>query len=252
MKKGELKKHFSTASATLLQKRMPGPEALMEEWLRRTPDADLKPVVRLLHDWAISNKERGFYHLGKYFDQSRDEIDFAAELFAKKRQELYKAPTKSGYRMLELFLLYDCLIHTGSIARGEQPMAYLDTPASKPPETVNALQLLTDAKRHGKIYNFTLHEDGIRIHNKKTYHSEIAMGESVITAGEIGLVMQNGKPEILINWKSGHYRPLPSSLRHAVKQIRRELGGRACKITLCDDFLMRYKQTSATKPRKCA
>src|SRR5688500_2986938 len=106
-------RHFSTACPLFLSERLPGPEALMEEWLRRTPDSGVEDLVMILHDWALNNRERGFYHLGKYFDQDRPQVEQAAALFRANRARLCLPADlpPASYALLELFLLYDCLIH---------------------------------------------------------------------------------------------------------------------------------------------
>lgn len=218
--------HFSTACPLLLRERMPGSEALMEEWLRRTPDEELESLVFLLHDWAVNNRDSGFYHLGKYFNQDRPEIEKATDLFRTHRSWICNPARKApgSYVMLQLFLLYDCLVHVGSIVRGERTMGFLEDPM-RGPDCYDVAEIVNNPERHGRVYNYVVVNGMLRIAKKAFYHSETAHARPVTGSGEIAAVRHGGRVSLMINNRSGHYRPLYSSLYDIIDKIRADLNG---------------------------
>ena len=220
----QLRAEFNRA-ARLQDNRLQGSEALMEQWLRTTRDDDLAPVVYRLHLFAVEHKDKGFYHLGKYFSQGRDALDEATDLFRKHRKKLCR---KQGddYDMLQLFLLYDCLIHVGSQRCGERTMGYLETP-HRHEESLTLKDVLTDKDYVGKALNFVVIGGEVRIRDKNFHHSELSDGKPVEAAGEMLILPgKNGKLRLVVNGRSGHYRPPEEEgLERALLAVRRELAG---------------------------
>jgi hypothetical protein len=183
-----------------------GAEALMEQWLADAPDTQLDHVIARLHEWALAHRDRGFYRFANYFDQAQEEIDAAAKLFRAHRRKLC-APRKDGlYTQLHLFLLYDCLIHVGSLKHKDRPICYLDKPARNQ-EFFSIAEVVSDSAWHNRLLNYVVHNGKLKINDKRYYHTELAHGLPVEYAGEIVIVNHRGRPTVLINNQSGHYRP---------------------------------------------
>lgn len=183
-----------------------GAEALMEQWLAHATDAQLPDVITRLHEWALAHRDRGFYRFANYFDQAQAEIDAATKLFRQHRGKLCRPNGSDHYTQLHLFLLYDCLIQAGSLRHKDRTVCYLDKPARRQPFQGIA-EVVADEQWHKRLLNYVVHEGVLKINDKRFYHTELAQGEPVDYAGEIVILHHRGRPTVLINNQSGHYRP---------------------------------------------
>lgn len=208
------------------QPQLFGAEALMEMWLRDAPDARLPSVIRSLHGWAMQNSEKGFYHLAKYFDQEPAEIGHAIALFRRHRRKLCKPPQGRDCAQLHLYLLYDCLIHVGSLQRKVRTIGYLDEPPRK--QASHRLpDIADDPAWFNRILNYVVINGVLKIHDKRYYHSELSDGAAVTYAGELALIRTGNRPTILVNNQSGHYRPDAADVHIAMDLVEHGLSGLA-------------------------
>jgi hypothetical protein len=223
---------LSGLSRADLTDRLKGPEMLLEEMLRRTPDEQLPSMMYLIRDWLVANRDMGFTQLGKYFNQDKQKIDEACTMF-KDRRKKYCHPeglAEGQYPVFELFLLMDCMVYVGAGEAPDRLMGFLTDDSIKPSTKYTPNQLFQDPERHGKIYNFVL-QDGQLIINRKTYyHSELATGKPVASSGEIAVIKQDDTLRIHVSSRSGHYRPSHESLELVKDIIVRDLKDNGCTV----------------------
>lgn len=227
-------KHFSAVSPRFFKERTSPSEALLEEWLRRTPDDQLKEIIFFFHDWAVANEGCGFHHLAKCFDQDRAQLDQAIDLFKKHRKNLcLPDPADENYKsysQLQLYLLHDCLIHAASIKqKGGRQISYLKDLPQLPNDIISLSKM-----EMGVVYNYVVINGTFRLGSKHCHHSELALGKPVTAAGEALLTREpDGTYVLVVNHLSGHYRPLTSSM-NAVQNLLQE---KNFKVRICSELL---------------
>jgi len=206
---------FSGIDRSLLTTRMPGVEGLAEALLVSAPDERVPDIAYVLHDWFTINRPRGFEKIVKYFDQDKVQIDCAVSLFIQNRQAVCNPKNlKPGqHPLLQLYLLFDCLIQAGSLKRRARTVGYLST-KKKPIKYMNASDFLRNAK-DGQVYNYVIVDGKERIADKRYFHSEVASGDAVEASGESCL---KRSPDghirsIILSDFSGHYRIADSAFK---------------------------------------
>ncbi|MDD3371770.1 MAG: hypothetical protein PHE27_08115 [Alphaproteobacteria bacterium] len=200
--------YLSETDPALLRNALPGWEGLAEAMLENAPDSQIPNTLYVLHDWFLANRNKGNEQIVKYFDQPKEELDTAASLFVKCRDELCKPKNlKPGeHPLLQFYLMYDCLIHAGALKRRVRGIGYLN----KKPRKAAYMDADTflEKGRNGYIYNYVVVDGDLRIGNKLLYHSELAAGRPIEAGGETALKKgPDGEiVSIYINDFSGHYR----------------------------------------------